>query len=190
MSIVLSVCGTNFSLMMSDGRKIRLNDMKVVDENFPKIQRINSRVILGFTGDPEPTLNAINELSSYNVELLTLERIKRIVVNYLKSQKINYLGIKLIFSGRNKSNKFVVYTIDSKNGFTEVPYIFNEGFAVNYALPHDGESDIRQICDKHIVDTMPWNNIEELKQNMHECIYEVSTLCNSVNNNIFEEIII
>lgn len=73
MSIVLSVCGANFSLMMSNGRKIRLNDMKIVDEYYSKIKHINSKVILGFTGDPIPTMNAIKEFGNYNVELLTLE---------------------------------------------------------------------------------------------------------------------
>lgn len=189
MSIVLSVCGVNFSLMMSDGRKLRLNDMKIVDEHYPKIKCINSKVIIGFTGDPIPTMNAIKDLSNYNVELLTLERIKRIMINYLKFEQINNLGVKLIFSGRNKSNKFVTYTIDSKDNFKDIPYIFNEGFTVNYALPHDSRADVKQICDKYIVSTMPWQNIEDLKQNMRKCIREVSTICKSVNSNIFEEII-
>lgn len=104
MSIVLSVCGVNFSLMMSDGRKIRLNDMKVIDEYYPKIKRINSKVILGFTDDPIPTMNAMKELDNYNIELLTLERIKRIIMTNIKHEFINNLGVKLIFSGRNKSN--------------------------------------------------------------------------------------
>jgi hypothetical protein len=68
-------------------------------------------------------------------------------------------------------------------------YIFYEGFAVNYALPHDNESDIEQVCDKHITSTMPWKDIEDLKQHMRECINEISTMCYSVNNNIFEEIV-
>lgn len=186
----ICVCGVNFSLMMSDGRKIRLNDMKIVDEHCSKIKRINSKVILGFTGDPIPTMNAIKELENYNVELLTLERVKRIIINYIKSQSINNLGIKLLFSGRNKSNKFVSYVIDSSSNFQETAYIFDTGFAVNYALPHDCESNVNQICDKHIINTMPWNSIEELKMHMKECINEVSTLCYSVNNNTFEEIII
>lgn len=189
MSIVLSVCGTNFSLMMSDGRKISLKDMAIVDEYCPKIKRINSKVMIGFTGDPIPTMNAIKELNNYNVDLLTLENIKRIVTGYIKCQPINSLGIKLIFSGRNESNKFVTYIIDSKDNFNEIPYIFDQGFAVNYALPYNSDYNIESICDKYILGTMPWGNLENLKMYMRECIKEVSSLCYGVNDNIFEEII-
>ncbi len=190
MSIVLSVCGTNFSLMMSDGRMMRLNDMSIVYERAPKIKRVNSKVIIGFTGDPIPMIKAIDELDSYKVELLTLERIKGIIIRCLKKQEINDLGVRLIISGKNKSNKFVTYTIDSRDNFNEVSYVFEEGFAVNYALPNDCEVNLKEICDKHICSTVPWKSIEQLKRHMRECIKEVSTLCDSVNDIVFEEIVI
>ena len=99
------------------------------------------------------------------------------------------MGIKLIFSGRNESNKFVTYIIDSKDNFNEIPYIFDQGFAVNYALPYNSDYNIESICDKYILGTMPWGNLENLKMYMRECIKEVSSLCYGVNDNIFEEII-
>ena len=105
MSIVISVCGVNFSLMMSDGRLVKINDMNsknltVVNEEFKKISRINRNVMIGFTGDPVPTINALNELNTYaNLESLSLEEIKEIVVNSLKKQQINFLGVKLITIG-------------------------------------------------------------------------------------------
>ena len=197
MSIVLSVCGVNFSLMMSDGRMVKINDMTsndltIVDENCKKIRRINRNVMIGFTGDPIPMINTLNELSTYtNLESLTLERIKRIVINSLKKQQINFLGVKLIISGRNKSNIFVTYTIDSKNDFKEIPYIidFPNGFAVNYALPNDDNGKLENICKKHIDNTMPWVNLDNLKRHMKDCINEISKECPSINNNIFEEFI-
>lgn len=190
MSIVLSVCGTNFSLMMSDGRMIRLNDLNIADENFSKIRKVNENVIVGFTGDPIPMINALEELKSYKVEFLTLERIKGIIVRFLQAQKINNLGVKLIISGRNKSNKFVTYTIDTKNNFKEISYISDVGFITNYALPfHESDVNFKEICDKHISNTVPWNSLENLEIHMKECIKEISTLCYSVNDNIFEELV-
>lgn len=182
---------------MSDGRLVKINDMNsknltVVNEEFKKISRINRNVMIGFTGDPVPTINALNELNTYaNLESLSLEEIKEIVVNSLKKQQINFLGVKLIISGRNKSNIFVTYTLDSKNNFAEVPYIlsFPNAFAVNYALPNNEGGKLEMICKRHIENTQPWGTLDALKQHMRDCIKEISEVCPSVNSNVFEEFI-
>lgn len=54
-SIVVGVCGTNFCSLISDGRKINPvaeddNKFRILDESFPKVFKVNKRVLLGATG--------------------------------------------------------------------------------------------------------------------------------------------
>lgn len=73
MSFVLSVCGSNFSLMMGDSRMIRLNDNKIVDENFNKVISVRKDVCIGFTGDPIPMGIAYNELCMQDIDKLSIQ---------------------------------------------------------------------------------------------------------------------
>lgn len=192
MSIVLSVCGYNFSLMMCDGRMIKIDSgsLEIVTENFKKIERVNSRVCIGFTGDPIASMCALNELNYYEKDNLTLERIKGIVTRKLKEIQINDLGVKMIFSGRNKINKFITYELDTKMDFQETKYEpVKNGFAIVYALP-PSNADLQTIVQKHIHETSPWDNIDNLKSNMRECILQISKINTTINNKIFEEMII
>lgn len=194
MSIVLSVCAENFSLMMSDSRMIRINnygETQIVSENFQKIKVINKNVCIGFTGDPFACIAALSELDCYQKDFLTLERTKGIVIRKLKELDINNLGVKMIFSGRNRKNIFTTYSIDTLKNFDEQKYeiLHKNNMAIMSALP-PYESDMQEVIQKHLHNTMPWNSIDELKKHMRKCIIEVSTLTNSVNRNIQEEMII
>lgn len=145
---------------------------------------------MGFTGDPIAATIALEELDNYQKDLLTLERIKRIIITKLKQTKINNLGVKIIFSGRNKSNEFVTYYIDSKNNFEEKKYnVMHNSFTIVSALPSP-EKDIQEIVNKHIYNTSPWKSIDEIKLHMRECIVDISKISDAVNSNIYEDMII
>ena len=125
--------------------------------------------------------------------MLTLERIKRIFINCLKKYETEGLGEKIIISGKNKSNKFVTYSIDSKNNYKEVYYEPTDNlFVTVYALPQteNENCNYQDFVDNIIKGSMPWENLNDLKEKVSECIIEVSKINSSVNDNIFTEVII
>lgn len=102
----------------------------------------------------------------------------------LKETDANRLGVKIIISGKNKLEKFVTYCIDTKNNFKETAYenIPLNGFSVAYAASN--YNLVTPIVQKHIYATTPWGDIDNLKKHMQDCIKEVSTVDNTVNDNI------
>ena len=54
MSAVVAVCGTNYALMVGDGRLVKYDNGRVVEiasETTRKVFRLNDSVLLGVTGD-------------------------------------------------------------------------------------------------------------------------------------------
>ncbi len=195
MSFVLCVCGSNFSLMMSDGRvtafKENENSTKIICEDFKKIKRVNPNVIIGFTGDLFVGECIEKALYGYQLENLTMERIKRIIINKLKQNQseLNCLGAKIIISGINKSNIYTTYFVNSNLDFIETPYYVKDNyFAVVYACHN--ENIVKDIIQRNIYDTMPWKSIDILKRCMKQCIFDVAEIDNTVNKNVFEEMIL
>lgn len=188
-SFIISVCGVNFSLTLGDGRMTNLSTGEVAYEKIQKIYKINNNVCIGFTGDPIAAGIALKELDSYSLNTMTLERIKRVFIGKLKEIPLNPLGIKVIITGRNKSNKFVTYSIDSKNNFEEESYVNipDAGFVVVYS--GSNSSVIELIVNKNIYSTSPWKSIDDLRQHMTHCIREVALIDPTVNNEIYEVMI-
>lgn len=166
--------------------------MEIVNENFPKIARVNNNVCIGFSGDPLASLNALNVLQNYDVNSLTLEETKNIFINSLKNNNINKSGANVIVTGRNKSNNFSSYYIDLTNNYNEVYYKpkGNE-FATIYALPapEDNIHNYQKIVDDILKNNMPWNDLQDVQNCVIEAIDKISTLNSSVNDNIFMEVI-
>ena len=187
MSFVVCVCGEYFSTIMSDGRMVSLPNNKVVDENIPKVLKINNNVAIGFTGDPSPTVIALEELKKYNVELLTLERIKRIIINKIKELNINELGVKIIFTGRNKVGKFVIYVVDSKNNYECEPlYPINTSPA--FAVCGRNDNKCQEIIKNNLYNKK-WRTSDELEKSMMNCIIDAAKIDKTVNTNMFKVVI-
>lgn len=74
MSIVLCVCGSNFSITMGDGRLVRLEDNKPIHEKIQKVYKMNDGVSLGFVGDPIVAETALEKLQQYNLKKLSPEK--------------------------------------------------------------------------------------------------------------------
>lgn len=189
MSFVLSVCGGNFSVMMSDGRVNKTGDNRVAGEEYQKVFQMNEKVCLGLVGDPVAVYYAFHELTTYNVEKITMEKMKRVLVSALKEVPITGDGVQVILSGCNKSGKFMTYCIDSKNNFEEGVYDSSaNGFSIVYTgckIP-----GIRALVDKHLPAGKVWENLGEIKEHMKACIEEIAQEDESVNTNIYDVMVI
>lgn len=186
MSFVLSVCGGNFTVMMSDGRVSKAGDRRVAGEDYQKVFRLNEKVCLGMTGDPVAIYYTLNELQDCSLETMTMERIKRILINTLKGIPVNMLGVQIILSGSNKSGKFVTYFADSRKNFEETMHESSPdgGYIVTYSgsgLPEAGE-----IVDKHLPSDKVWESVGEIRGHMKACIEEVAGLDASVNSSVYD----
>lgn len=190
MSFVLSICGSNFSLMMGDNRMIRLNDNKIVNENLYKVIKINENICIGFAGDPMPIYFVYNQLCIQNIDNLSFQQVKEHFIKGLKKISTNNLGVKIIISGKNESGKFSTYCLDTKNAFKETIYdnIPTNGFSVVYA--GSSETLVKPIVQRNIYDTMPWGDIETLKVHMKNCIKEIANSDNTVNDIVSEVMIL
>ena len=187
MSLVVCVCGEYFSIIMGDSRMISLSDNEIVDENIQKVLQLNDNVAIGFTGDPIPTSLALQELDNYNVKFLTLERIKRIMINKLKEITPNDLGVKIIFTGKNKSGKYVIYVADSERNY-EAELLFAPHGSIAYALAGRNEEVCRQVLERNLFNKR-WTRREDLENSMAKCIKDVAQIDNSVNTNICKVVI-
>ena len=194
MSVVINVCGDYFSIMISDGRVIQFNengDTRIIQENYKKFRKVKDDVIVGFAGDPEPTLKAFDALSNYNMDELSLIDIKNILINSIQMQPINKLGVKLIVSGKNCFGKYVSYSIDSRLNFKE-EYFEPKGnmYALIYAVPQaeNDTDDYAKIIDD-AYRNYKYKTSDELIRNLANGIYKISKLNKSVNNKISYEII-
>ena len=76
MSAILAVCGEAFCAMVSDGRMVEEpitgREPKVVNEDVPKVRKVNRNVIVGFAGDTLAAVQIINALDEYDTQYLTL----------------------------------------------------------------------------------------------------------------------
>lgn len=190
MSFVLSVRGGNFAIMMSDGRVSKSGDKRVAGEEFQKVFRLNDRVCLGITGDPVAVYYALNELHTYELERITMERMKRILVNAVKEVPVNRSGVQLILSGSNKSNRYVTYSVDTKREPEEILFDSKDcpGFSVVYTgsdLPQ-----IQQIVDRHIPGGKVWESLGEIRDHMEACIKEIATVDETVNDTVYDVMVV
>lgn len=190
MSFVLSVRGGNFAIMMSDGRVSKSGDKRVAGEEFQKVFRLNDRVCLGITGDPVAVYYALNELHTYELERITMERMKRILVNAVKEVPVNRSGVQLILSGSNKSNRYVTYSVDTKRKPEEILFDSKDcpGFSVVYTgsdLPQ-----IQQIVDRHIPGGKVWESLGEIRDHMEACIKEIATVDETVNDTVYDVMVV
>lgn len=189
MSFFISVRGGNFAMMASDGRVKKRGDNRITGENYPKVFQLNEKVCLGITGDPFPIYYAMNELQTYDLKKVTMERIKRILVNSLKEVPIGWMGVKFVLSGCNKSGKYVTYCVDSKKDFAEEVQAANgNGFYVVHA-GSDAEG-VQALVDRHIHGTAPWENLGELQEHMKECVSAVAQIDDTVNDKTYDVMIV
>lgn len=189
MSFFISVRGGNFAVMVSDGRVDKVEDDWIAGENYSKVFRLNEKVCLGITGELVPVYNAMNELQTYDLQKVTMERIKRILINSLKNASSDGTGVKFVLSGCNKSGKFVTYCVDSKQDFSEMMQVANgSGFYVVHA--GSDAVGVQELVDKYIHSTAPWENLEVLQEHMKDCVKAVAAIDDTVNEKTYEVMVV
>ena len=194
MSVVVNVCGSNFSIMVSDNRLVRYDafgNMEIVSEDYRKIHRVNENILIGFTGDAVQCQNVYDEIIKRNTQQLTLEQVKGITKNTLYKYKndINELGVRIILSGKQLNGKFITYVIDSSNDFDDILYDPKDNMCLIYALPKsiDNTHNYGEIIDSAINDNK-FSSSNELVKIIGKAIYDISKLNPGVNNIITYEV--
>lgn len=196
MSVVVNVCGSNFSLMVSDNRLVKYdenNDIQIVSEDFKKIFRINENVLVGITGDAVQCQNVMITLQKSNPSKLNLIQTKEIITNTLKSKKseINKLGVKIIVSGKQSNGSFITYVVDSKNDFKDIVYRPKENYnCLIYSVPkkQNPTDDYESIID-FAIKNQKCSSINDLVIAIGRAIYDISKLNIGVNGTISYEVI-
>lgn len=190
MSFVLSVRGGNFAIMMSDGRVNRSDDKRVAGETFQKVFQLNEKVCLGITGDPLTVYYALNELNTYNLEQMTMERIKRILTKAVKEAPIERFGVEFLLSGSNKSGRYVTYSVNTKRDPEEL--LFDSTDSQGFGIVYTGSQlpQIQKIVDKHIPGGKVWESLGEIRDHMEACIKEIASIDDSVNDTVFDVMIV
>lgn len=196
MSVVVNVCGSNFSLMVSDNRLVKYdenNNIQIVSEDFKKIFRINENVLVGITGDAVQCQNVMITLQKSNPSKLNLIQTKEIITNTLKSKKseINKLGVKIIVSGKQSNGSFITYVVDSKNDFKDIVYRPKENYnCLIYSVPkkQNPTDDYESIID-FAIKNQKCSSINDLVIAIGRAIYDISKLNIGVNGTISYEVI-
>lgn len=190
MSFVLSVRGGNFAIMMSDGRVNRSDDKRVAGEAFQKVFQLNEKVCLGITGDPLTVYYALNELHTYNLEQMTMERIKRILTKTIKEAPVERFGVEFLLSGSNKSGRYVTYSVNTKRDPEEM--LFENSDSQAFGIVYTGSQlpQIQRIVDKHIPGGKVWESLGEIRDHMEACIKEIATIDDSVNDTVYDVMVV
>ena len=190
MSFVLSVRGGNFAIMMSDGRVNKAGDKRVAGEEFQKAFKLNENVCLGIIGDPVAVYYALHELKSSDLSMMTMERMKRILMNAVREVPVNRQGIQIILSGSNKSRRYVTYSIDTTRDPEEI--LFDSKDCPGFSIVYTGSNlpEIQQIVDKHIPGGKIWENMGEIRDHMAACIKEIAKVDDSVNSTVYDVMVV
>lgn len=190
MSFVLSVRGGNFAIMMSDGRVNRSDDKRVAGETFQKVFQLNEKVCLGITGDPLTVYYALNELNTYNLEQMTMERIKRILTKAVKEAPVERFGVEFLLSGSNKSGRYVTYSVNTKREPEEM--LFENSDPQGFGIVYTGSQlpQIQRIVDKHIPGGKVWESLGEIRDHMEACIKEIASIDESVNDTVYDVMVV
>ena len=190
MSFVISVRGGNFAIMMSDGRVNKSGDKRVAGEEFQKVFKLNEKVCLGITGDPVAVYYALHELKASDLSRMTLERMKRILMNAVREVPVNRQGIQIILSGSNKVNRYVTYSIDTRRDPEEILYDSKDCPGFNIVYTGSELPQIQEIVDKHIPGGKVWENLGEIRDHMAACIKEIAAVDDSVNGNVYDVMVV
>jgi len=160
-SIVISICGKNFCSMISDGRKIDpMPDLlnPILDESFPKVFKVNNRVVFGGTGMFSMKERILDPLNVYPVkDIITPKMAYKASVDYLQNQKFDlYVSRNYIIGGKDSKGKFSIREVHFDPVNHEVSTTIREpdsGFVISCALParfEEMEGKILQVIGEFI----------------------------------------
>jgi hypothetical protein len=171
MSLVMAFATENFAIMSGDFRRTHIEDDKIHFDDCQKVFKINSRVLGGFTGDCDVSINLLQALKSIK-DHSTVEAVARFIKKELNSIDRADLQQTVILTGISDSGKIVIFNISHHNQFK-----------VKKIKPNSGE--IKWEYAFPFVDPGPF--IESLYQELEDCIPEnIASLAEKVNEKASE----
>lgn len=195
MSVLISVCGTNFCTFVSDGRKVEFDEEErikgICAENQRKVFKLNDKLIFGVTGLYRESSNLLDPFKEYpDHSVLTMPLALKALIRYLENRKYVTSFRNYFLGGKNNKGEFCLYTIkfnEDVANFAPVLYQPNEGNFNIRISTNLNDFDGNKLIDKHLRNTMPWKNHEDLVMHMKDIIKEISITDPTVGGNIFVE---
>lgn len=145
MSAIIGVCGTNFCSFVADKRRVEdsVNGIKVVDDNFEKIFKINDRVMIGATGWFGSDETILAPLDVYpDKSVVTIRTALREILRYIEENKTQiHRDRNYLIGGKDNKGTFCIVEVhvdgesSSVTGMNRVPQPPEYNYAVSCALP-------------------------------------------------------
>lgn len=158
MSMLVAISGVNFCSFVADKRLIcwdGTGNREVVSDSFPKIHRINARVIMGMTGMlvPKESITApIDSLANKNS--ITLKQAAKATADYFGKMLDEVTAHRFYtIGGKDENGMYGIYQIyfDQKSGKIMVNYLLPQppikNFAMSVSLPSALVSRTSEIGD-------------------------------------------
>lgn len=156
-SAIIGIAGTNFCTFVADQRLVSFhgNDIRVLRDDFPKIFKINDRVLFGATGLLNPHEDILEPLKCYaQRDPLSVKMVYRAAVDYMKKNKSSLPGIRnYLIGGKDKEGHFVIYEVHWNPKIQKAETTIREpqppqfNFAISCCLPPAMESDRQAVLD-------------------------------------------
>lgn len=194
MSMVVGVCSTNFCSLIADGRRVTVDgsgNMKIAEEKFQKIFKVNDRVMLGATGWFQSGENLLSPIKDYcDPSAITMRMAKKAVLEYIERNQARITTTRnYILGGKDNKGRYCLYEIhvDGDTHSVEVeeripspPY----NFGVSCALPQKLAERKQEFLDLIGSCITSCKTHEEMKEKLAAVIREVSDLDDTVGKEI------
>jgi hypothetical protein len=152
MSLVMAFATENFAVISGDFRRTNIDDDNIYYDDMPKVFRINSCVLGGFTGDCDVSGYLIQKLKKIS-GTATVEAAARFIKKELKSIEREDMHQTVILTGLSDSGKIVILKMTHREGFKIGKTIVSPGeikwqYTVSYVDPGEYiESMFSEIDD-------------------------------------------
>lgn len=192
MSAILAVCGESFCAMVSDGRLVEEpitgQSPKVLNEDLPKVRKVNRNVLVGFAGDTLAAVQIINALDEYETQYLTLEKIVKILRQKAPSVRVQPVGVRLLVGGRNRKGQFVLTTLGSAEQYVPQTQPAREGaYLIEGACSH---TEIAPWLEREVKSqAAQWRSLDDVAHTLDACIAKLAEQDQSVNTHYFRELV-
>lgn len=179
MSVVISICGSNFAMIGADRRQVNLKSngdvLGVVSDDFHKVFRLTDNILFGCSGMynlDEDLLDPFKVLT--HPKLMTMRTAAKAVIQYVDGLPVGARTLCRHYTlcGRDNKGRFCVCTISSQNNFEPQWIVLEDGQFYVQVMGLYGRIEDDPLVNKHIVQTQPWGTNTVLKQHLNECLTE------------------
>lgn len=187
MSIVVAFCDSNYGMIMSDSRCVKIANggrtVIPIDENVKKIEPMNNNVFIGYKGDALVPAKIVSQLPKDNK--YSSDDYAEMILKRKDKLSSTVLPIQFIILGKDKDSKMSIISFSSNNKFSIEKLTPNNGHRViKSGLPCANNSTIQKYADKINDASSSAVNTEELKPKMVSIINDLSKDSISVNSSI------